>query len=204
MEQIFDIVVQILMRWLFQFIPAQFSCFTPFMFLTEVLTHEQQLLTGMAHHEGITCLEVGKLVITKAWHLIEHGALEMDDFIVGKNKNELFRICIGHTECHLVVVELTEIWIQLHVIQEVMHPAHVPLVSKAKTIIFRCFCNLRPCCGFFRNDECSVFSSTDQRIQMLEEFHCIQVAIAAILIGNPLSILTSIVQIQHGCNRIYT
>ena len=128
----------------------------------------------------------------------------MDNFIVGKNKNELLRICIGHTECHLVVVEFAEIWIQFHVIQEVMHPAHVPLVCKAKTVIFRCFRDLRPCCGFFRYNKCTVFSATDQGIQMLEEFHGIQVSIAAIFVGNPLTILTAIVQIQHGCNCIYS
>ena len=38
---------------------------------------------------------------------------------------------------------------------------------------------------------------------MLKEFNGLQVLVASVLIGNPLAFLASIVQVEHGCNRIH-
>ena len=37
------------------------------------------------------------------------------------------------------MVELAEIGIQLHIFQEVMHPAHIPFQGEAQTVILRLF-----------------------------------------------------------------
>ena len=51
----------------------------------------------------------------------------MDHLVVGKYQDELLALGIEHAEGQLPVVVMAEIWIALHVIQEIVHPAHVPL-----------------------------------------------------------------------------
>ena len=85
-----------------------------------------------------------------------------------------------------------------------MHPAHVPFVGEAKAVIFRCRCDLRPCGGFFRNDDRAVLTAADDGIQMLEEFNCVEVSVSAVFVRDPFAVLAAIVQIQHGRNRIHT
>ena len=59
---------------------------------------------------------------------------------------------------------LTEQRIQLHIIQEIMHPAHVPLIGKTKPVILRCRRYLRPCGRFLCNDDGSILPSADYRV----------------------------------------
>ena len=39
---------------------------------------------------------------------------------------------------------------------------------------------------------------------MLQELHRIQVFMAAVNVGNPLSVILSVIQIEHGCHRVHT
>ena len=56
-----------------------------------------------------------------------------------------------HGKRHLVVVVLAEIRVQLHIIEKIMHPAHVPLERKAQAVVLRLARHLGPGRGFLRD-----------------------------------------------------
>ena len=81
----------------------------------------------MPHHEGISGLQIRKLILVLARHLIEHRTFQVHDLIMRQHKYIFFRICIGHGKRHFIVIITAEIRVQLHVFEEIVHPAHVPL-----------------------------------------------------------------------------
>ena len=78
---------------------------------------------------------------------------------------------ISQAEGHAVVAVFAEIGIQLHVFQEIVHPAHIPLKGKSEAVPLRVFCHAGP---------------------------------GAVAIGRPLSLLASVVQVEHGGHSIHT
>ena len=67
------------------------------------------------------------------------------------------------------MIEFTEIRIQLHIFQEIIHPPHIPLQGKSQSIILCLACDLRPSSGFLCYHYCSVISSKNDGIQMFEK-----------------------------------
>ena len=128
----------------------------------------------------------------------------MNHFIVGKDQHIFLAVRIHHGESHAAVIEFPEERIQLHIFQEVVHPAHVPLKGKSKAVVLRSPGHLRPGCGFLGDHHRAVIPSQQAGIQVLEELDRFQVLVVAILVGHPLSVILSVVQIQHGSHRIYT
>ena len=84
-----------------------------------------------------------------------------------------------------------------------MHPAHVPLECKAKTAVFGSCGNLRPCRGFLCDGAYTGIGASDNGIHMLEKFNRLEVFIAAVLVGNPCSVLFSVIKVKHACNCIH-
>ena len=69
----------------------------------------------------------------------------MDNFIMGEYQNKVFTVKVSEAEGHLVVVEFAEVRVQLHVLQEIMHPAHVPLEGEAQAALFWIVGDKWPC-----------------------------------------------------------
>ena len=102
------------------------------------------------------------------------------------------------------MIKFTEIRIQLHIFQEVIHPSHIPLQTKTKSVLLCIPCNHRPCSRFLSDHHSSMISSKNYCIQMLKEFNSLQILISAIFICDPFSILLTIIKIKHGSNSIHT
>ena len=102
------------------------------------------------------------------------------------------------------MIEFSEIRVKLHIFQEIVHPAHIPLQGKSKSVLFCLSCYLRPCCRFLCYHHRSVISSQNYGIQMFEKFNSLQILIFSILICHPFSVFFSIIKIKHRSNCIYT
>ena len=102
------------------------------------------------------------------------------------------------------MVVFAEIRIQLHVFQEVVHPAHIPFQREPKSSVLRLSRNHRPCGGLLGDHHCPVISSKNNGIQMLEKFDGFQIFIVSVFIRNPLSVSLSVIQVQHGGHGVYT
>ena len=49
-----------------------------------------------------------------------------------------------------------------------------------------------------------MISSENNGIQMLKKFNSLQILVSAVFIGDPLTVFLTVIQVEHGCNRIYT
>ena len=128
----------------------------------------------------------------------------MNHLIMGKYQHILLTICVSHGECHFIMVIFTEIRIQLHVFQEIVHPAHVPLQAEAQSLFLHISCNLGPGSRFLCDHNSSMVSSLHYCVQMLKEINGFQIFISTVLICNPFAILFAVIKIQHRCHRIYS
>ena len=146
MKKIFVVTVQLLMlRIPFKQIPVKALCLIPLCRLSKILPHKQQLLTRMHHHQAICCPEITELIRHVSRHLVNHGLLQMHNFIMGQNKHVVLAVSIHKTECNLILMIFSENRITFHILKKIMHPTHVPLVSKSQAIICHVTGHLRPC-----------------------------------------------------------
>ena len=204
MEEVTHEILYALVLRLLGEVPVKGYLLVPLVKLCEILPHKEQLLAGVTEHKEVAALQIPELILVEAWHLVDHRALEMDDLIVAQHQDELLRGSIAHTEGHLVMCTLPEVRIQLHIVEEVMHPAHVPLIGEAEAVILRCRRHLRPCGRLLCDDDRAILPAEDDGVQMLEELDGLEVSVSAVLIRYPLAILAAIVEVEHGRHRIDT
>ncbi len=96
-----------------------------------------------------------------------------------------------------------EIWVITDISQIIIHKPHIPLHVKTKTVLLEIARDLGPCGGLLRNHVNTGIAFFHDGVEMLEKFHGLQIFMASVNICDPLSILLSIVQIQHGGHRIH-
>ena len=139
---------------IFQESPLQARLLVPLIHLAEILSHKQKFLSRMPHHKAVSSPEVRELLLLGVpRHLSCQGTFSVDHLVVGKYQDELLAVGIEHAEGQLPVVVMAEIWIALHVIQEIVHPAHVPLEVESKSAIVLITGDLRPGRGLFSDQE---------------------------------------------------
>ncbi len=191
------------MLLLSQQIPIQFSGLAPLLELCKILSHKQKLFTRMPEHKGIGHFQIRKLVVVKPRHLINHRTFQMHHLIMGQNQNIVLTVGIGHGKGHEVMGSFAEIRVQLHIFQEIIHPAHIPLERKSQAVPFRLIRHLRPGGGFLRNHHHAGVASPQAGIEMLKELNRFQILISSVFIGHPLPVLLAVVQIEHGSHGVY-
>ena len=139
---------------IFQESPLQARLLVPLIHLAEILSHKQKFLSRMTHHKAVGGAEVRELLLLGIpRHLTCQRTFSVDHLVVGKYQDELLAVGIEHAEGQLPVVVMAEIWIALHVIQEIVHPAHVPLEVESKSAIVLITGDLRPGRGLFSDQD---------------------------------------------------
>ena len=156
--------LHIAVRRFLEKLPVQRDLFIPLMPLCEFLAHEEQLLAGMTYHVTVAALQVRKLILVDARHLVDHGALEVHHLIVREYQDIVLARKIGETEGHLIVVVAPEVGIQLHVLEEVVHPAHVPLEGEAEPVFLGTVGDQRPSRALLRDDHAAVLTAGNHRV----------------------------------------
>ena len=101
------------------------------------------------------------------------------------------------------MVALAEQRVELHVLKEVIHPAHVPLHGESESVFLDLGCYLRPCGGFLCNHDSTLISAEQAGVHMLKELDCFKVLILTILVCDPFAVFLAVIQIQHGSNSVY-
>ena len=115
--------------------PGQRLRGVPFACLPELLAHEQELLARMAPHEAVEGARVGEALPFVARHLANDRAFAVDDFIVRDRQHEVLAEGVKEAEGHLVVMPAAIDRILRHVVERVVHPAHVPLEAEAEAAL---------------------------------------------------------------------
>ena len=165
--------------------------------LPDLAAHEQQLLAGVHEHVAVERPQVGVLLPHVAGHLVEHRAFAVHDLVVRERQDELLAVGVHHREGDPVVVPLAMHRIFLHVVEHVVHPAHVPLVGETQAAEVHRARHARPRRRLLRAHERARRIVLDQHVELLDELDRLDVFAAAVLVGHPLAFLARVIEIQH-------
>src|SRR5438270_10919999 len=110
--------------------PIQRLVVVPFMPLTELAAHEQQLVAGMPIHPGVEHPEIGELLPLVPRHFIEKRSFPMNNFVVTEHENEILLESIEQRKGDITLMKTSMNGIELHVSEEIVHPTHVPFESE--------------------------------------------------------------------------
>ena len=120
-----------------------------------------------------------------------------------QRQDEVLRVSVEQAEGQVVVVEAAMDGIVRHVVERVVHPAHVPLEAEAEPARIRRMRNAAPGCRFFRDRHAAGEQAVGLLVRALQEADRIAVFIAAVGVGQPLAGLARIIEIEHGGHRIH-
>jgi hypothetical protein len=102
--EVLDQELDALVRGILEQVPVEAAVMVPFARLRDLVAHEQQLLAGVAEHEGVVSTQVGALLPRVARHLVDHGALAVHDLVVRQRQHEVLAEGVDQAEGQLVVV----------------------------------------------------------------------------------------------------
>ena len=165
--------------------------------LTKFTALEQQLFAWMSHPIAKETTKARKFLPIITWHFVNQGALAMHYLIMGKRQHKILTKGIHHGESNLVMVPLAVDRIQTAISQDIVHPAHIPLVVKAHAAHINRLGNIWPGGRLLSNHQSLWILSKHGFIQLVEEIYSLQIAVAAMLIGLPFATLSAVIQIQH-------
>ena len=170
--------------------------------LAELPAHEQQLLPRMGPHVAEQEPEARELLPLVPGHLAEQRALAVHHLVVRERQHEILGEGVPEAEGQAAVVVLAVHRVLLEVLEGVVHPAHVPLQAEAEAAEVGGARDHRPG-GRFLGDRLGVgMIAIGGEIELLDEFHRLEILVAAEAVGDPLPGAPSVVEVQHGGDRI--
>ena len=191
------------MQGILEQIPLQGHALLPLIVLGKVLPHKEQLLIRMPHEIAVGGPQVpGLLLEVCRGHLAQHGALQVHHLVMGEYQNEMLAVIVEHGEGQGAVVILPEVGIRLHEMQEIVHESHVPLQVKSKAALLHGSRDHWPCRGLLGDHQDTGVPLMHHGIHVLQELDGLQVLVAAVHVGYPLSVVPAVIQIQHGSHRV--
>ena len=176
-------------RLVVEHVPVETGLVVPFHPLTDFPAHKEQLLARVAIHIAVQQPEVGELLPFVTGHLPQQRALAVHYFVVGERQDEVFGEGVKHGKGHAVVMIPAVNGVLRHVLQRIVHPAHVPLQAEAQAAHIGGSRNHRPRRGLLGNGEHAGVARVNQLVHALQQCNGGQVFPAAVLIGNPLAAL---------------
>ncbi len=170
----------------------------PFAPLAELSAHEEELLAGQRPHVREEQPEVGRhfpFVVPR--HLRDQRLLQVHDLVVGQRQHEVLGVRVHPAEGQLAVVPLAEDRIDLHVVEGVVHPAHVPLHREAEAPDVDGTGDHRPG-GRLLGDRDGVREApADLLVELTQEDDRVDVFAPAVRVGDPLAGLARKVEVDH-------
>ena len=83
---------------------------------------------------------------------------------MGEYQDKVFTVGIKHGKRQLAIVIFTEIWITAHVVGEIVHPAHIPLIIKTNSAVFWITGDHWPCSRLLCDQHRTVLSALEYSI----------------------------------------
>ena len=184
-------------------VPVERLLLVPFAELPELVAHEVELLARVRVLESVGEAEVRELLPVVAGHLAQHGALAVHHFVVAEHLDEVLAVGVHHAERELVVVVLAVDGFVLDVAQEVVHPAHVPLVVETEAALLGRARDAGEARGFLGDEDGVRREAAHDAVQVLQELDGVVVDVAAVLVRDPFARALAVVEVEHGGDRVY-
>ena len=113
-------------------LPVELAIVVPLAPLPELAAHEEQLLARMRPHVAQQQAQVGELLPAVAGHLRDERLLAVHHLVVRQRQHEVLEERVPDRERQPVVVVPAMDRLLAHVIERVVHPAHVPFHREAQ------------------------------------------------------------------------
>ena len=199
LEEVVELTVLVILEQT----PFELLVGVPLVKLTDFTAHEQQLLAGVRHHVSDKASHAHELHVIVAGHLVDQGALAVNDLVVGDRQHEVLGERVDHAERQGVVVVISPQRVEGDVGEHVVHPAHVPLVVEAQSeTLDRVAGDARPSGGFLGDHHRVGMEHMDNIVELLDEVDRDEVLSAAVGVGDPLAVLAVVVEIEHRSNGV--
>ena len=201
--QVLDPALHAGMRRVGEAPPFEHVVVVPFGVLRELAAHEQQLLARVRPHVAEQQPQVGEALPVVARHLAEQRALAVHHLVVRERQHEVLAEGVDEREGQLAVVPAAVHRVVVHVLQGVVHPAHVPLQAEAEATEIGRPRHHRPG-GRFLGDQLHVgVLAVGQFVELAQEADRLQVLAAAVAVGDPLAFLARVVEVEHRRDAVH-
>ena len=184
-------------------VPVEALVVTPFFPLAEFASLEEQFFSGMGPHQCVEHPQVGEFLPHVSRHFAEQGAFAVHDFVVAEDKDEVLVERVEQRESDAALVVATVDRIQTHVVEEVVHPPHIPFESESEAAEVCRARDTRPSGRFFGNGNDAGKALVADLVEALEKIDRIEVFPSAETIGYPLAAFARVVEVEHRGHRIH-
>ena len=121
------------MQRLVEQVPVEAVVVVPLARLAELAAHEHQLLARMRVHEPVERAQGRRLLPVVAGDLGEHRAFAVHHFVMRKRQDEILAERVNQRERQVLMAPAAVDRIVVDVLQDVVHPPHVPLVGEPES-----------------------------------------------------------------------
>ena len=195
-------LLQAFMPGIFEDIPVQTPFVVPFAPLPYLSSHEEKFLARMGYHICQQRSQIGQLLIFVTGHFVQERALHMHHFVMTQRQKIVFVVHIDETEGKMVMMMLSIDGVVFEIFQSVVHPAHIPFVSETESTYIGGTTDHRKGGGLFRHHHDTSVFTIDRLVELSEKLYRFYILVASVTVGNPLTLFSRIVEIEHGCHRI--
>ena len=172
--------------------------------LADLVAHKVELGTGVRHLVESQRAQAGKLAPPVARHAADQRALAVHDLVMAQRANKVLGKGVHDGEREQPVVAGAPRKIGLHVVQGVVHPAHVPLVVEAQAAVLRRIGHERPRGGLLGHHHHVREVSLHGAVDLADKRAGIQVLLGSVLVELLLPrIIDAKVEIQHTGHAVH-
>ena len=172
--------------------------------LADLVTHKVELGTGVRHLVEGQRAQAGKLAPPVARHAADERALAVHDLVVAERANEVLGKGVHDGEREQPVVAGAPRKIGLHVVQGVVHPAHVPLVVEAQAAVLRRIGHERPRGGLLGHHHHVGVVRLHGAVDLTDKRAGVQVLLGTVLVELLLAgIVDAKVEVQHTGHAVH-
>ena len=131
-----------------------------------------------------------------------HEILQAAHISRSKGKDIVFTVGVYHGQGKLVVSLFSLQGISGKIIQKIFRPSLIPLVVKARMIVFHTLGKLGPQPVLLGDKQRSGDIFLHDRIQMFQELQRREIFVGSVYIRSPLARFPAVIQVQHGVHIV--
>ena len=150
--------------------------------LGDLVAHEVELRAGVGHLVERQRAHARELAPVVARLARDERALAVHDLVMRERQHEILVELVHGRERQQLVVAGTVREVRLHVVEGVVHPAHVPLEVEAEAAVVDGIGDQRPCRGLLGDHHDVVVVGADDFVATLDELDRDEVLLAALLV----------------------
>ena len=172
--------------------------------LADLVAHKVELGTGVRHLVEGERAQAGKLAPPVTRHAADERALAVHDLVVAQRADKVLGKGIHDGEREQAMVAGAPRKIGLHVVQGVVHPAHVPLVVEAQATVLRRIGHKRPRGGLLGHHHHVGVVRLNSAVDLTDKRAGVQVLLGTVLVELLLArIVNAKVEVQHAGHAVH-